>query len=148
MILARVAPAKSISNAMAVSPDQVIIDVVVGLVYNCAGELLIAKRPQDKHYGGHWEFPGGKVESGETEFAALQRELNEECGIDILQADKLYEITHRYPNKQVRLLVWHVERFEGEPYGREGQTVLWRFPHALSNFSFPPANKEILNSLR
>ena len=87
------------------------LHVAAGVIRGADGHVLIAKRPLDKHQGGLWEFPGGKVEEGETAEAALARELAEELGIAVIAARPLIQVRHDYPDKQVLLDVW--ERPQG-----------------------------------
>jgi 8-oxo-dGTP diphosphatase len=120
------------------------IHVAAAVIVNDQGDVLIAKRPPEKHQGGLWEFPGGKVEADEDVVAALHRELFEELGIDVEQARPLIRVRHRYPDKSVLLDVWRVEQYSGEPHGREGQPVEWCAPEALSEREFPAANLPII----
>ena len=124
------------------------IHVAAAVIVNPAGEVLLALRPKDKHQGGLWEFPGGKVEPGEVVLAALKRELEEELGIAVIQARPLIRVQHRYPDKAVLLDVWRVAGFEGEPHGREGQTVEWVAPDKLPQRAFPAANQPIVTAAR
>ncbi|WP_431067228.1 Nudix family hydrolase [Methylotuvimicrobium sp.] len=125
-----------------------VLEVAVGVVVDRSGKVLIAKRPDDKHQGGLWEFPGGKIEPGETQRQALDRELHEELAIDVKTATPLITIHHDYPDLSVRLKVWRIDRFEGDPHGREGQAVEWVAPADLQNYSFPAANRPIVTALR
>lgn len=112
-------------------------------------KILLARRPQNKHQGGKWEFPGGKVEPAELPAVALQRELEEELGIVAASGgmSQFIEIRHRYPDKNIFLDVWLVSAFTGEPYGKEGQEVRW-FPKGyLADLEFPAANAPILGKL-
>lgn len=111
--------------------------------------ILIAKRSDDAHQGGLWEFPGGKVEANETVQDALQRELEEELGILIApQAlEPLIQIRHDYPDKHVLLDVWFVDSFKGEPYGKEGQPLEWVSTESLHTFDFPAANIPIIRAV-
>lgn len=124
------------------------IHVAAAVIVNRAGEVLLALRPEDRHQGGLWEFPGGKVEPGEEVLAALERELQEELGIAVRQARPLIRVQHRYPDKAVLLDVWRVDGFEGEPHGREGQAVEWVAPEALPQRAFPAANQPIVTAAR
>ena len=124
------------------------IHVVAAVIRNAAGEILIAERPQDKHQGGLWEFPGGKVEPGEAAARALTRELEEELGIVPLHSRPLIRIAHDYPDKHVLLDVWLVTAFAGEAHGREGQPVRWVAPSGLPQFAFPAANQPIVSAAR
>ena len=111
-------------------------------------EVLVAVRPSDRHFGGYWEFPGGKVEPGESRESALMRELTEELGIKPTRASPLICVPFEYPEKCVRLDVWRVDRWEGEPHGAEGQQVVWRPIHALVPDEFPPANATVISALK
>jgi len=122
--------------------------VVAAVIRDVAGNILIAERPRDKHQGGLWEFPGGKVEPGEASAVALARELEEELGIVPRQARPLIRIAHDYPDKQVLLDVWLVTAFSGEAHGREGQPVRWVAPSALPQYAFPAANQPIVTAAR
>ncbi len=124
------------------------VHVAVGIVVNPQGEVLITRRPEQVHQGGLWEFPGGKVESAEAVEAALVRELREELGIEVLAARPLIRIRHAYPDKQVLLDVWRVDRYRGQPRGLEGQPLCWSTPAALLNHVFPAADLPIINALR
>src|SRR5690606_7572608 len=100
-----------------------LIHVAVGVIVNADGKILIAKRPQTAHQGGLWEFPGGKVDAGETIEQALVRELREELAITVKDSRPLIQIRHHYPDKSVLLDVHKITRFEGNPIGNEGQPV-------------------------
>ncbi|WP_347330796.1 Nudix family hydrolase [Marinimicrobium locisalis] len=125
-----------------------VVRVAVGVVQGADGRILIARRSDDAHQGGLWEFPGGKVDPGETLAKALARELREELAIDVLASEPLIEIRHDYPDKSVWLQVCRVTAFEGEPQGAEGQPVQWVQPEALPGFAFPAANRPIVNAIR
>ncbi|MFA5627640.1 MAG: Nudix family hydrolase [Thiohalomonadaceae bacterium] len=122
--------------------------VAVGAVIDAAGRVLIARRPLDKHLGGLWELPGGKINLGEDVLSALRRELGEELGIAVLQARPLIRIPYQYPSRQVFLDVWRVDKHAGEAYGREGQEIRWVHLSELSGFSFPPSNSPIVTALQ
>lgn len=122
------------------------IHVVAAVIRSATGEVLIAKRPVDKHQGGLWEFPGGKVEAGESVTAALSRELHEELGITVEQARPLIQIRHDYPDRHVLLDVWEISVFSGEPHGAEGQPLIWVPLWQLQDYSFPEANVPIVTA--
>lgn len=124
-----------------------LIQVVVGIVINEMGKILIAKRPKNKTCPGLWEFPGGKIESDEEIFAALQREFNEEIGIKIILADPWFTVQYTYPDRVVSLNNWLIKKFSGEPYGAEGQTIQWVFPSELTSFEFPAGNQTIIEKI-
>lgn len=119
---------------------------VAAAVIEQAGQILISKRADSKHQGGKWEFPGGKLEAGETARKALSRELEEELGIVITDARPLIQILHHYPDKSVRLSVFKVTGFSGTPKGLEGQPILWVNPSQLNDLEFPPANFPIIQA--
>ena len=125
-----------------------ILRVAVGVIKNAANEVLIAKRDQNAHQGGLWEFPGGKVEAGESVRNALGRELNEELGIVVLSASPLIKIRHTYPDLTVLLDVWRVDGFKGQPQSLEGQAIEWVPDDQLTNYSFPAANVPIVSAAR
>lgn len=124
------------------------LHVAAGVIRSSNGRVLIARRPLDKHQGGLWEFPGGKVEEGETAEGALARELAEELGIGVTAARPLIQVRHDYPDKQVLLDVWEVSAFTGEPHGAEGQPLAWVEAADLPNYDFPAANRPIIAAAR
>ncbi|WP_413044180.1 Nudix family hydrolase [Pseudomonas sp. YJ42] len=124
------------------------LHVAAGVIRCSDGRVLIARRPLDKHQGGLWEFPGGKVEEGETAEAALARELAEELGIGVTAARPLIQVRHDYPDKQILLDVWEVSAFSGEPHGAEGQPLVWVVPEQLLDYAFPAANRPIIAAAR
>jgi len=113
-----------------------------------SGKILIARRADNQHQGGLWEFPGGKVEEGELVQVALARELHEELGIVVTTARPLIKIQHDYPDKQVLLDVWEVSAFTGDAQGLEGQPLKWVSARELANYDFPEANKPIVAAAR
>lgn len=121
-----------------------IIHVAAGVINNSLGEILIAKRDKSAHQGGLWEFPGGKLESGETAEAALVRELQEELGITATALSPLIQIRHDYTDKSVLLDVWRVSDFDGEAHGKEGQPIRWVSQSDLNRYEFPAANVPIV----
>ena len=102
------------------------IDVAVGVLIDADGRFLMTSRPTGKVYADHWEFPGGKLESGETVAQALRRELNEELGIDIGQAHAWQVEIVDYPHALVRLHFCKVYEWAGEFEMREGQAMAWQ----------------------
>ncbi len=123
------------------------IHVAVGVVVNSTGHILIAKRPATSHQGGLWEFPGGKVEPGESVIAALTRELQEELAIDVVETEPLIKIHHNYGDKTVFLDVHKVTAFSGQPNGNEGQPVEWVSSSELKQYEFPAANQSIISAI-
>lgn len=124
-----------------------VVHVVAGVVKNAAGEILLAQRTEPKELAGLWEFSGGKVETGETRFVALQREFQEELGIEVQQAIPLMQLLHRYPNKHILLDVWEITAWQGTPEGKEGQAWNWFPLSELRYLQFPAANYPIINAL-
>jgi 8-oxo-dGTP diphosphatase len=110
------------------------------------GQVLVTQRAAKAHQGGLWEFPGGKLESRESAEQALVRELAEELNIQVTQQSPLIEIAHDYGDKQVRLFVFVVHDFEGEPQGLEGQPMQWIASADLNGLSFPAANLPIIQA--
>ena len=101
------------------------VHVLVGLIADEQGRWLVNQRRAGTHMAGAWEFPGGKSHAGESPFAALRRELEEELGIDVHDAEPWLELAHDYPDKRVRLDVWRVRGYSGEVTAREGQLLRW-----------------------
>lgn len=125
-----------------------VIHVVAAAIANSQGLILVAKRPDHVHQGGRWEFPGGKVEAGEASEAALVRELQEELGIEAQAWQPLIDLHHQYPDKHVRLQVFKVTAYGGEPYGKEGQPLRWLHPDQMQAEDFPAANVPIIQALK
>lgn len=123
------------------------VQVAVGLIMRQGAqgnEVLLAWRDAALHQGNRHEFPGGKVEAGETPRQALWRELHEELGIRVTQAQALRQISHHYPEKTVCLQVFRVTDWQGEPVGQQGQALLWVPVQHLSDYRFPEANAPIV----
>lgn len=123
------------------------VRVAVGVVRDNAGRVLIARRPPHKHQGDLWEFPGGKIEAGESCEIALERELLEELGIQVVRSVPLIGIPFSYADKKVFLDVREVVAFTGEPIGKEGQPVQWVPVVELGQYAFPAANAPIIKAL-
>ena len=121
-----------------------IVEVAAGVIYNPEGEILIAKRADNQHQGGLWEFPGGKIEQGESAQQALARELHEELAIEVRASEPLVRIAHDYTDKSVVLDVWCVTAFSGEARGVEGQPLAWVSVDQLTDYEFPAANEPII----
>ncbi len=124
-----------------------VVHVAVGVIVR-GDEVFITLRPDDVHQGGKWEFPGGKVEEGETVLQALKRELAEEVGISVNHSEPVIVVTHDYGDKQVKLDVHRVNDFIGEPHGKEGQASRWVNVKALDPADFPEANVPIIRALQ
>jgi len=123
------------------------IEVAVGIIFNQAGEVLIGQRTVQDQYLNKWEFPGGKLEAGESAKAALRRELFEELTIEVEDCEHLMVVEHDYPDRQVRLYVQKVTHFSGEPTGAEQQALRWIDPKDLANVDFLAGNQVIIDRL-
>ncbi|MGZ8251785.1 MAG: Nudix family hydrolase [Methylophilaceae bacterium] len=124
-----------------------IINAAVAVLIREDGQVLLGKRPEGKPWAGWWEFPGGKMEAGETALEALQRELEEELGTHAVEAYPWLTRTFAYPEKTVKLHFFMVRRWIQEPHGREGQELSWQDPAKLSVAPMLPANEPILAAL-
>ena len=122
--------------------------VAAAVLENTAGEVLLARRPDHVHQGGLWEFPGGKVEPGESLHAALERELAEELGVDLLAHRPLIRVRHCYGDRCVVLDVHRVTAFHGDPRGLEGQPLAWVEKRRLKDYPMPAADRPIVSALR
>lgn len=121
--------------------------VAIGLVINLENEVLVSLRPMHMAQGGIWEFPGGKLESGENSYEALCRELKEEVNITVLTAQPFMNIHHSYDENEVILHVWQIKEFTGHPRGLEGQEIKFVPLKKLQELSFPKPNKLIIHRL-
>jgi 8-oxo-dGTP diphosphatase len=110
--------------------------------------VLIAERPAGKHMAGRWEFPGGKVATGETEADALVRELREELGVTVTACRPFMRLSHEYDDRIVELSMWLVESFTGEPVGLDGQGLKWVVPDALGQEDILEADAPFVAALR
>lgn len=124
------------------------VEVAVGVIEDAQGRVLVARRPDDVHQGGQWEFPGGKRQLDEPIHAALYRELYEELGVEVQRPSPLITLRYRYPEKTVVLYTWRIRDWRGRPRGREGQPVEWRSIEALQPSDFPAANCGIIRALQ
>ena len=139
--------AYSVSGATA-DVNNGLIHVAAGALSDAQGRILIAKRPERVHQGGLWEFPGGKLEPGETPSEGLARELFEELGVRIRSWRPLIRIHHDYGDRHVLLDVYRVDDYQGKPIGREGQPLAWVAPDAMDPVLFPAADRPIITALR
>ncbi len=123
------------------------IRVVAAVLYDSAQRVLLSQRPAGKTLAGLWEFPGGKLEPGESPEAALRRELYEELGIRVRSCRPLMQLQHEYPERHVELLVWTIEHFDGEARGLEGQALRWVSVQELPTVALLPADLPIIEYL-
>ena len=124
-----------------------ILEVAVAVVQRPDGEFLLAERPAGKPYAGWWEFPGGKIEKGESPNHALVRELHEELGVEVDMAHPWLTRVYTYPHATVRLHFFRVVSWHGEPHGKENQRLSWQYPDAVAVTPLLPANGPILRAL-
>ena len=96
---------------------------------------------------GRWEFPGGKIDGGESELQALSRELTEELGVKLLSAERMLQLTHEYAERCVELSMWLVTAYEGEPMSLDGQALKWVRPAELVNEDLLEADRPIVAAL-
>jgi 8-oxo-dGTP diphosphatase len=144
------APDKSAEIAPAKAPRILReVHVAVGVIIR-NGRVLIARRPEHAHQGGLLEFPGGKVEPGETVQQALVREIAEETGLKLIESAlrPVIGIRHDYGDKRVFLDVWSTDTAAGEAHGREGQRIQWLLPQDLRDEDFPAGNRSIIRALQ
>lgn len=127
--------------------SQKIIDVAAAVILRADGAFLLAQRPAGKVYEGYWEFPGGKIEEGETPLHALCRELHEELGITVITAYPWLTRVFTYPHAAVKLHFFRVFAWQGEPHGYEDQQLSWQRLPRLSVAPLLPANTPILHAL-
>lgn len=125
---------------------MLILSVAVGIIYNSEGQVLLAERPTDKPLAGYWEFPGGKLEPGETPQHALYRELHEELGITVRTAYP-WITRQTIQAAPVKLHFFKVTAWSGTYHGKEGQALCWQPPHAITANPLLPANHAILQAL-
>lgn len=124
------------------------IEVAAGILIDQRGRVLLMQRLPGKHLAGLWEFPGGKLEPGETIEQALVRELDEELDIEVLASEPLISLPWRYPEKTVRLHALRVTKWRGEPRAREGHPLRWSALPEIDVVTMPPADAPIVTALR
>lgn len=123
------------------------IEVAAAVIFNERGEFLLGQRPAGKIYAGYWEFPGGKVEAGESAADALRRELHEELGIDVVTAYPWLTRDFDYSHAAVRLRFFRVLKWSGTLHGKERQQFAWQSIRNVTVEPLLPANGPILRSL-
>ncbi|MDA9556387.1 8-oxo-dGTP diphosphatase MutT [Vibrio sp.] len=124
------------------------IHIVAGIIVSeDKHSIFITKRPLDKHKGGLWEFPGGKVENGESASDAIARELNEEVGIEVLDTALFDSFSFDYIDKSLFFDFITILTFSGKPYGKEGQIGQWVSIEDLNQYAFPEANTPIVEKV-
>ena len=122
-------------------------EVVAALIWR-GNEFMICQRPAHKARGLLWEFVGGKVESGETKEEALMRECREELGVLLSVGEVFFDVTHKYPDLEVHLTLFHATIAEGDPKKLEHNDIQWITPSQIPNYDFCPADVEILKKIK
>ena len=123
------------------------IEVAVGIVFNNKQQVLVGQRVVKDQYYKKWEFPGGKLEQNESAEDALIRELKEELSIDVKNFSDLMLVDHDYPDRQVRLHVFIVDRYSNEIHAAEGQAIRWNELDQLNSLDFLQGNDVIIDRL-
>lgn len=121
--------------------------IAAGIIRNAAGDIFITQRSADAHMAGKWEFPGGKIELGETPDQALRRELEEEVGITVTHASLFHTLEHTFHDRHLVLWFFLVDGWVGEPWGKEGQPGRWIPQGDLDAGVFPSTNAPIIRQL-
>jgi 8-oxo-dGTP diphosphatase len=124
-----------------------IVRVAAAVILRADGQVLLAQRPPGKAYAGYWEFPGGKLEPGESPRAALDRELREELGLVVRRAAPWLVQRFVYPHAHVELNFFRVFAWDGEPVGHDGQAFAWQTPGRFDVAPLLPANTTVLRAL-
>ena len=130
--------------------EQAQVRVACIALINAADEVLLAQRPAGKTFAGLWEFPGGKIDAGESPELALCREVEEELGLSIWNSclSPLTFVSHSYPDFHLTLLAYACYRFEGSVQAREGQTLKWCQPEAMQADRMPAANAPLIHAVQ
>ncbi|WP_417796040.1 8-oxo-dGTP diphosphatase MutT [Terasakiella pusilla] len=133
-----------------ITPGLPIVFVSAVAMVDTDGRVLMAQRPEGKSMAGMWEFPGGKVEDGETPETALVRELKEELGIDITESclAPLTFASHSYEKFHLFMPLYVCRVWKGEPHGAEGQNLKWVYPHKMRELPMPEADIPLVSMLR
>ncbi|MCO6536925.1 MAG: 8-oxo-dGTP diphosphatase MutT [Gilliamella sp.] len=124
------------------------IEIAVGIIRSQNCQIFITQRGEDSHLAGFWEFPGGKIETGETPYQTLQREIAEEVDIHIHQAQFLDTFNHNYDDRDITIHAYLVEEWDGVPFAKEGQPSRWIDQEDLNADEFPDANRPIIEMLK
>jgi 8-oxo-dGTP diphosphatase len=125
------------------------VEVVAAIIRETGGNrILLSQRRSDSHLGGFWEFPGGKVEPGESRESALIREVMEELGIRVKIGLQVLEQSHRYPDRYVRVHFYECRILEGSPVALEAIRLAWCPPQQLHRYRMPEANTRVVEVLQ
>jgi len=126
---------------------KIVEEVVVGILLNKNGEILISKRRNNQFMRGYWELPGGKIEAGENKKSSLKRELFEELGVTVIKSSLKHTMCHKYTDKVVKLWIYNVDKYSGEPSGQEGQDTSWCSLDQLNKYKLLPTMREIIHKI-
>ena len=131
------------------SSNKKIIEEEVGggILLNKNGQMLITKRRNNQFISGYWELPGGKIEVGENKQDSLKRELFEELGVTVKKSNLKHKMFHQYPDKVVKLWIYNVDKYSGEPLGQEGQDTSRCSLDQLNNYRLLPTMREIVHKI-
>ncbi len=129
-------------------PLSRVVPVAAGVLTDATGRVLLARRVSGRDLAGAWEFPGGKIERNETAEEALRRELKEELGIDVLATEPLMSVPQNSGNKSIKLDVFKVTKYTGQPRGLENQALAWVPNNKLRSYPMPPADLPVVAALQ
>lgn len=130
------------------APGSPGLQVVAGILRDLDGRVLIAERLGDRPFAGRWEFPGGKIQRGESPEAALFRELREEIGVEVRCCEHLLNQGHQYPDRHVSIDFFVVSDWQNDPAGLEGQSLRWCLPADIAADQLLPADEPVLSLLQ
>ena len=128
------------------SSEKPVLHVTAALIWE-KGKLLISKRPEGSHLEGYWEFPGGKLEDGETLEKCLEREIDEELGFRVYVEKPLLSVSHEYEVRVIMLHFFLCKAAGGRPRPIQPQQIKWVAPAELAAYRFPPADKKMITLL-
>jgi 8-oxo-dGTP diphosphatase len=149
--LSALSETRNVSKISTVKPTTIEMTqalAIVAAIIRRDDKILITKRPDNVHLAGLWEFPGGKVEAGESLEAALEREIREELGVDIAVVREFFSVEHDYADKSVHLHFFDCTILRGEPQLLDVADMRWVRTAELMDFEFPPADVELIRRLR
>ena len=140
-------PADGRRGALRTNAVSAVVEVSAALIRDAQGRYLIAQRRPGSHLAGRWEFPGGKVEVGETPAACMRRELMEELSAAFTVGELVETVQWEYPERTVVLYFFACQLESGDIVPREQQAIRWVEPAQLADYDFPPADRELIERL-